>query len=420
MKKQGGRFLILTGFLLWTAAALAYDGRVIDAATALPIEAAAVTLGDQVVRTNKEGAFRLDGTGETLKLKAAGYARREMATAELGSPAADIALSPFTVKGLYMTVYGIASAKLRNAALDTIERNHLNALVIDVKGDRGFIPFQVDLPLAKQIGAQDTILVKDMKSLLAGLKEKNIYLIARIVVFKDDLLARARPDLAVRKKGGNIYTDRENLRWVDPFSQEVWDYNIAIAKTVAELGFDEVQFDYTRFPDTRGGAFSKPCTEESRTHCITGFLETAYQALTPYNVMVAADIFGYVPWNTDDTDIGQKIVPLTNSVDVVSPMLYPSGYQFGIPKYPNPIKNIYHIVYLSLKQAQARTGASPLRFRPWLQAFRDYAFHGGNFKEDRMRIQIKAVEDFGASGWMFWNPRNVYPTGIFSNAGKGE
>lgn len=417
MNKQGGRFLILIGAMFWAAAAPAYEGKVMDAATGSPIEAAVVTLGDQAVRTDKQGAFRLEGSGEKLKLRAAGYTRREIATAELGSPGAAIALTPFTVKGLYLTVYGIANAKLRGDALNTIERNHLNALVIDVKGDRGFIPFRVDLPLAEQIGAQNTILVKDMKSLLASLKEKNLYLIARIVVLKDDLLARARPDLAV-KKGGGVYTDRENLRWVDPFSREVWDYNIAIAKIVAELGFDEVQFDYVRFPDTRGGAFSKSATEESRTQAITGFLEAAYRALTPYNIMVAADIFGYVSWNTDDTDIGQKIAPITKVVDVVSPMLYPSGYHLGIPGYSNPIEHPYQIVYLSLKRAQERTGASPLHFRPWLQAFRDYAFHGGDFKEERMRIQIEASDDFGASGWMFWNPRNIYPDGIFSNIGQ--
>lgn len=421
MKTRSERFLVLTGMMLWAATALAYEGKVTDAATGSPIEAAVVTLGDQAVRTDVQGIFRLEGSGEKLKVRAAGYARREIATAELDHPDADVALTAFDVKGLYLTVYGIASATLRNAALETIERNNLNALVIDVKGDRGFIPFKADLPLAEQIGAQDHILVQDMKSLVASLKEKHLYLIARIVVFKDDLLARAKPALAVRRKDGSVYLDRESLRWVDPFSRDVWDYNIAIAKMVAELGFDEVQFDYVRFPDTRAtGAFSKPATRNSRTEAITGFLETAYQALTPYNVIVAADVFGYVLWNADDTGIGQQIVPITNAVDVVSPMLYPSGYHLGIPHYRNPVANPYQIVYLSLKRAQERTGASPRRFRPWLQAFRDYAFHGGDFKEERMRIQINAAEDFGTSGWMFWNPRNIYPYGIFSDTDKGR
>ncbi len=400
-------------------AAPAYDGKVIDAQTKEPIAGALVTLGDRVVHTDQNGAFHLEGTGEALKLRAPGYARRRLAMAELGNPASEIALTPFKVKALYLTVYGIASKKLREAALETMKANHMNALVIDIKGDRGFIPFKVNIPLAKEVGAQKTILIKDMPALMASLKEQGLYLIARIVVFKDDPLATAKPQWAV-KRGGGVFRDREKLRWVDPFRREVWDYNIAIAKVAAELGFDEVQFDYVRFPDNRGTGFSKPANEDSRTDAITGFLEAAHQALTPYNVMVAADIFGYVCWNTNDTDIGQKIDRAVKAVDVVSPMLYPSGYRLGIPNYRNPVQHPYEIVYLSLKRAQARTGASPRRFRPWLQAFRDYAFHGGDFKEERMRIQIKAADKFGASGWMFWNPRNIYPTGNFTNDGGEE
>ena len=392
-----------------------YVGKVVDAHSEAPIDGAFVTLDGQMVRTDKEGAFSIAGTGQMLRLRAAGYKRQDFAISSLGNPHAEVRLKPFKVKGLYLTVYGIASQKLREGALESMANNKLNALVIDVKGDRGFIPFKVDLPLAQEIGAQKTILVKDIKALLGSLKQKDLYLIARIVVFKDDMLAGAKPELAVRKKGGGVYKDREKLRWVDPFRREVWDYNIAIAKIAAELGFDEVQFDYVRFPDNRGVAFSQPANEDSRTKAITGFFTAAHQALSPYNVFLAADIFGYVPWNTNDTDIGQKIVPIAKAVDVISPMLYPSGYHLGIPKYRNPVKHPYEIVYLTLKKAQERTKSSPLQFRPWLQAFRDYAFKGGDFKEDKMRTQIKAAEDFGASGWMFWNPRNIYPKGKFTN-----
>ena len=400
-------------------AAPAYDGKVIDAQTKAPIEGALVTLGDRMVSTDQNGAFHLEGTGEALKLRAPGYARRSLTMAELGNPASEIALTPFTVKALYLTVYGIASKKLREAALEAMKLNKMNALVIDIKGDRGFIPFKVNIPLAEEVGAQKTILIKDMPALMASLKEQGLYLIARIVVFKDDPLAAAKPQWAV-KRGGGVFRDRERLRWVDPFRTEIWDYNIAIAKVAAELGFDEVQFDYVRFPDKKGVVFSQPSNQDTRTEAVTGFLEAAHRALTPYNVMVAADIFGYVCWNTNDTDIGQRIDRAVKAVDIVSPMLYPSGYQFGIPNYRNPVQHPYEIVYLSLKRAQARTGASPLRFRPWLQAFRDYAFRGGDFKEDRMRIQIEAADKFGASGWMFWNPRNIYPTGKFTNDGGGE
>lgn len=413
MKRLGIGALMLTGMLSWAASAAALEGKVLDARTRAPIEAAVVTLGDQAVRTDKEGAFRLEGNSDTLKVRAPGYARRDLAVSELGNPRAEIGLDPFPVKALYLTPYG-AVTRLKDAALEAVKLNNLNALVIDVKGDRGFIPFKVDLPLAEEIGAQKTLLIKDIQGLVRSLKEQNLYLIARIVVFKDDPLAAGRPQWAVKTKGGGVFRDREKLRWVDPFRQEVWDYNIAIAKIAAEAGFDEIQFDYVRFPDNRGVAFSQPSNEESRSRTVTAFLETAYRALRPYNVFVASDVFGYVPWNANDTDIGQKIVPITNAVDIVSLMVYPSGYHLGIPQYRNPVKNPYEIVYLTLRKAQERTQASPLRFRPWLQAFRDYAFGGGDFNEERMRLQIKAAEDFGASGWMFWNPRNVYPKGKFA------
>ena len=406
--------LILVGILAGAGAALAYEGKVVDAQTREPIAGALVTLGDRVVRANPEGHFRLDVTGEKLKLRAPGYARREIATAELSNPHTEITLTPLKVMALYLTVYGAASKKIREAALETIKTNRMNALVIDVKGDRGFIPFKVDIPLADEIGAQKSILIKDMPALVAGLKEKGLYLIARIVVFKDDPLAAAKPQWAV-KRGGAVFRDREKLRWVDPFRREVWDYNIAIAKAAAELGFDEVQFDYVRCPDKLGVVFSQPNNMANRTKAVAGFLKAAHEALTPYNVMVAADIFGYVFWNLDDTGIGQTVGDAVNSVDVVCPMLYPSGYHLGIPKYRNPVQHPYEIVYLSLKRAQERTGVPPRCFRPWLQAFRDYAFRGGDFKEERMRLQIKAADDFGASGFMFWNPRNLYPQGKFND-----
>jgi hypothetical protein len=420
MQKWHFGLLILVGaLLLANAAPAAYEGKVVDAQSKAPVEGALVTLANEVAHTAPDGTFRLEGTGETLKLRAPGYARRDFATSDLSAPAREIPLTPLDVKGLYLTVYGIASKKLREAALETIAANRMNALVIDVKGDRGFIPFKVNIPLADEIGAQKVILVKDMPALMASLKEKGLYLIARIVVFKDDPLAAAKPQLAV-KRGGGVFRDREKLRWVDPFRREVWDYNIAIAKAAAELGFDEIQFDYVRCPDAKGVGFSQPSNQETRTQAVTGFLKAAHEALAPYNVMVAADIFGYVLWNLDDTGIGQKIHAAVNAVDVVCPMLYPSGYHLGIPNYRNPVQHSYEIVYLSLKRAQERTAASPRRFRPWLQAFRDYAFRGGDFKEERMRTQIKASEDFGASGWMFWNPRNIYPTGQFNDVRRAN
>jgi hypothetical protein len=399
--------------LISAAAVSAYEGRVYDSETLAPIADAVVTHGSLVTRTDFYGRFHLEnvpaGAYPVLRLRAPGYWRRDFAHDQHGGTDAVILLEPLTVKALYLSVYGIGSRRLREAALDTLRKNGMNALVIDVKGDRGFIPFRIDLPAAAAVGAQKIITVRDMPTLLDELRREGIYLIARIVVFKDDLLAAARPDWAVKTASGAPYRDFEKLQWVDPFVKEAWQYNIAIARIAAEMGFEEIQFDYVRFPDKPGLRYAEPVNEASRTAAITGFLQAASQALIPYNVQVAADIFGYVLWNANDTDIGQKLVPILDSVDIVSPMLYPSGFQFGIPGYPNPVSHPYEIVYLSLKRAQERSRISPLRFRPWLQAFRDYAFGAGEFGDERVRTQIRAAETFGSSGWLLWNPRNIYP-----------
>jgi hypothetical protein len=188
----------------------------------------------------------------------------------------------------------------------------------------------------------------------------------------------------------------------------VWDYNIQIAIEAAQYGFDEIQFDYVRFPDALDLQLSMPNTEENRVKAISEFLMEAKKRLRPYNVFLSADIFGYVCWNPNDTFIGQKLEELIDLLDYFSPMLYPSGFQYGIPGYRTPVANPYEIVYLSLKRAQKRSNLPSIRFRPWLQAFRDYAFDKRCFQGEEIRSQIKAAEEFGSHGWMLWNPCNIY------------
>jgi hypothetical protein len=396
-------------FAVLSCPAMALTGTVLDASTHAGLAGAVVTLGAKATISSADGSFSIEGEGTTLRARAPGFARRDMALDDVAKADGKIELSPFRPKALYLTVHGIGSSKLREGALDLLAGGDLNALVIDVKGDKGEIPFKISVPLADAVGAQKLITVKDMPALMARLKGLGIYTIARIVVFKDDPLATARPELAVRVKGGGLFRDREDLHWVDPFNRDVWAYNIAIAKEAAAAGFDEVQFDYVRFPDKRGVVFSMPADEDTRSKAIAGFLGEASKALLPFNVFVSADIFGYVCWNTNDTDVGQKIDLIAGSVDIVSPMLYPSGFQFGIPGYRNPVQHSYEIVYQSLARCRERIGVSPLRFRPWLQAFRDYAFGGGNFGAREVGLQVKAAQDFGASGFNVWNPHNIYP-----------
>jgi hypothetical protein len=401
----------LAALLLGLApSAQALSGRVLNEATLEPVPQAVVTAGGQVVTADAEGRFTLPGPHDgcapvTLGARAPGFNRVE----RLFGPAdSDVLLAPFDAKALYLSFYGVGSKVLRGNALALIERTPLNALVVDVKGDLGKIPYPSEVALANDIGARTTTTVKDMRGLVQDLKGKGVYLIARIVVFKDDVLAKARPELAVRTGDGALFKDREKLHWVDPTRRAVWDYNLAIAEEAARLGFDEIQFDYVRFPDRRGVVFSQPNTEANRVAAIGGFLAAARERLAPYNVFLSADLFGYVAWNQNDTDIGQTLASVAPSVDYLSLMLYPSGFQFGIPGYRNPVQAPYETVHLTLKRASQRTGLSATRFRPWLQAFRDYAFDRRHFNEEEIRAQIRASEKFGSTGWMLWNPRNAY------------
>ena len=395
--------------LLVSGSAAAYSGIVVDALTCKPIPGAFVTLGNTVVRTSQGGRFQIGGEGAVLGLRAYGYRRREVPVIDLKEDET-LSLAPFKPKALYLSSYGAANTRLRESALDIIGKTDLNAVVIDVKSDRGGIAYKTDVPLATEIGAQKMITIKHIKRLMDDLHKEGIYTIARIVVFKDNVLALARPDLAVRTAGGAIWRDREGLAWTDPFSRQVWDYNIDIAIEAARDGFDEIQFDYVRFPDAKGLVFSRPTTRESRVSAISGFLAEARRRLIPYNVFLSADIFGYVIWNRNDTGIGQNLDEMAQQVDYISPMLYPSGFQYGIPGYPNPVLHPHQIVYLSLRKAEERTGLPAVRFRPWLQAFRDYAFGGKPFEGEEIAAQIDAAQTFGSDGWMLWNPRNVYTT----------
>ncbi len=394
-------------------------GIVLDAASNKPIAGATVVLNEkEVLQTPEGGTFMLPpGTGK-VTVRAHGYMRAEQviaappagsnSTAKQDGSKLKLMLQPISPKALYLTSYGIESRVLRESALRLIDTTELNTLVIDMKGDRGFVPYKSGVPLAASIGAQKLILLKDIKGTVKALKDRGIYTVARIVVFKDDLLGKARPDLAIKTTSGAVWQDREKLIWVEPSSRAVWDYNIALAIEAARNGFDEIQFDYVRFPDRKGLKFAVQNTEEERSRAISGFLHEARQRLAPFNVFVAADIFGYVAWNLCDTQIGQKIDQVGSSVDYISLMLYPSGFQYGIPGYRNPVANSNRIVYLSLQRARERTNLPSVRFRPWLQAFRDYAFDKRQFTAAEIREQIKASEDFGSNGWMLWNPRNVY------------
>ena len=401
----------------WICSAQAFDGRVVSAINGQAIaQAMVVADGEHWCRTDEDGYFTFgpDLTPTAVTVRAVGYARGRFNVTALASPPVSPAvpvvlrLSTIRPRALYLSFHGIGSELLRGDALALITQTSLNALVIDVKGDRGWVPYRSAAVAATGLGPQTPITVADMPALMKDLRGRGIYLIARIVVFKDDPLANRHPQWAVRDAHGAVWKDREDLAWIDPFQTAAWEHSLALAEEAAQLGFDEVQFDYLRFPDAVGLSFSRNNTEAGRVAAINGFLMAAQRRLQRYNVFMAADIFGYVAWNLDDTQIGQQLEALAEQVDYLSPMLYPSGFSFGIPEHRDPMSAPYELVEHSLRRAMQRTGLPGLRFRPWLQAFRDYAFDHRKFGAHEIGRQIDAADALGTDGWMLWNPRNRY------------
>lgn len=378
-----------------------------DSVTGKPISGAMVTFGSKVTRTGANGSFKIDGNSAALEARAYGYTRAQVGADGHGANSIQLKLAPFTPHAIYLSFWGVGTSSVRDPALRLATTTAVNAVVIDVKGDLGKICYRTAVPLAGQIGAQKIITVPDMPRLLQDLHSRGFYTIARIVTFKDNMLCNAQPKLALHQNG-KIFKDHEGLIWCDPFFPEVQRYNIDLAVDAAKAGFDEIQFDYVRFPDAKGIEFSQPATDESRSKTITAFLSEAREKLIPYNVFLAADVFGYVCWNKSDTGIGQRINDLMGPLDYISPMLYPSGFMYGIPNYRNPVEHPYEIVRFSLDRARERTGLDPIRFRPWLQAFADYAFDKRQFTGKEIQAQITAAQSFGADGWLLWNPRNLY------------
>jgi hypothetical protein len=386
-------------------------GRVLDAESGAPLRGASVWAGKEEIRTDEDGRFTTLplGPGAAVLVKSPGYELRRLVA---DKDEMTVALPSRSVRAAYLTYFGVADKTIRERVLELVARTELNAVVIDVKGDRGLIPYRTQVPLALEAGAQGPVIIKDFEGFIASLKARGIYTVARIVTFKDTVLAQAKPEWAIiDTRTGKPWIDNEKLAWVDPFREEVRDYNIAIAKEAIAKGFDEVQFDYVRFPTDgklSAAQYSKANSRETRLPAIAGFLERARREIGAAGGFVSADVFGYTAFNENDTDIGQRIEELAPHLDFISPMVYPSGYHMGIPGFRNPVANPYQVVHESVRLIRNRATGTVVRVRPWLQDFRDYAFDRRIFGVGEVRAQIKGAEEAGSVGWMLWNPRNDY------------
>ncbi|MDO4295509.1 MAG: putative glycoside hydrolase [bacterium] len=245
------------------------------------------------------------------------------------------------VKGIYLTAGTAGTEETMTAMIENIKQTEINAVVIDVKDDRGRITFEMDTPLVQEIGACQ-VSISDIEDLMRRLKEANIYTIARVVAFRDPYLAEQKPEWSLHDADGSMHRDASGLAWVNPYKEEVWDYLVEVGKAAGEAGFDEVQFDYIRFAtdsSMRTVVFDEADTRgRSKTDVITEFVAYAYEQLADSGVFVSADVFGTIIGSAVDANsVGQIYEDMAEHLDYICPMIYPSHYgegNFGLD-YPD-------------------------------------------------------------------------------------
>ncbi|MDR3113682.1 MAG: putative glycoside hydrolase [Endomicrobium sp.] len=315
-------------------------------------------------------------------------------------------------RGIHLTAFISAVNKHRSAAIELFDDTELNTAVIDIKELEGQV-YMDGVKTADANGASFARALPNLDKYIKQLKEKEIYTIARIVVFRDNLMPRKKTKWAVKKSDGSLWTDRKGITWLDPYNQEAWDYAIEIAQRAADLGFDEIQFDYIRFPSDGNIAscryLKKEHTKETAAKALVGFLEKASEKLKEKNVKISIDVFGLTTTADDDMGIGQKIVEMAQYVDYVSPMVYPSHYNKGAYGIDDPNKNPYKTVYKGMEGAIKKLPAE--KMRPWLQDFT----MGFKYDKEQVRAQIQACYDNGIGDWLLWNPRCVYTRGALKD-----
>lgn len=319
------------------------------------------------------------------------------------------------IKGIYVTG-PMAGSKGFDNLLTLVDTTELNAMVIDVKNDDGKVTWNLAEGTAKEIGACAGY-VSDMEGFMALLKEHHIYTIARIACFKDPILAREKSELGLKKPDGTAVTDGNGLAWVNPCRQEVWDYLVELGREAAKIGFDEVQFDYVRFPigkDAREADYGMEMTSRQKRLTIRNFLSYATTSLHEEGIQVSADVFGTIIGNEEDADqVGQEYDVLGRVVDAVCPMVYPSHYASGVfgLEVPdaNPYETIAGAMAGSVEELELVPEENRATVRPWLQAFtatwvKGHIPYGG----EQIRAQIQAVYDAGYEEWILWNASNKY------------
>lgn len=331
---------------------------------------------------------------------------------------------PDAVRGIYVTGHSAGGEKFKQLT-NLIDKTDLNAMVIDIKDDHGYLTYkpEADSPF-KDIGKP---YIKDPQQMLRTLEEKKIYPIARVVVFKDTALANKKPEWSF-KDGNTVWKNGRGESFVNPFVKDVWDYNVQIAIEAAKMGFKEIQFDYVRFPEgfeNRDASLKYSLGDyqdiemdnvQKRVKAVTEFVAYARNELKPYDVKVSVDIFGYTATLPEAPGIGQNFSKISENVDVISSMIYPSHWTsyFGIAK---PDTEPYRLIveYAKLENKKLGELKTPPISRPWIQDFTASWLGRGNYLvygKREVEDQIKALNDQGIKEYLLWNASNRYTPNV--------
>lgn len=379
---------------------------------------------DAINDVDTGGGGTVSGNSQDGGLAEADDAERE---ASENTEAQDMRREPVKVKGIYVSGPTAGIAKMDDL-IDLVERTELNAMVIDIKNDEGKVTYKMQSEQVLEIGA-GVRYIADIDELVAKCKEKDIYLIARIVAFRDPYLAEQKPEWAVHTKNGEIFRDKSGLAWVNPYCREVWDYLVEIASQAAQVGFDEVQFDYIRFStDILEGEidYGPEAENVNKIDIITEFTEYLYEQLAPKGVYVAADVFGTVIDNeTDQAIVGQDYMQMAQHLDYICPMVYPSHYHNGsygitVPD-AEPYQTIYAAASSSAEVLDTVPEANRAHVRLWLQSFTAGWVSGHiSYGPKQIREQIKGAYDAGYDEWILWNASVNYQPDAFLTVEEAE
>ena len=339
---------------------------------------------------------------------------------------------PFYTRGFYLSSWTTATSNQLAKVVALAQQNQINSLVIDLKDSLGKIAYDSQVPLVKELQTSEDRM-KNLSSILGDLHQKGFYLIARIPVFEDKELANKKPEWAIKdRRTGEIWQDNKGLSWVDPSSVGVWDYNLDLAQEAFALGFDEINFDYVRFPSD--GSISNlvyPIWDQKvdKSETIRQFFAYQKERLAKYGPR-SVDLFGMSLWfagENNDMNIGQRLINALPYFDYICPMVYPSHYPANFDGFANPANYPYEVIFNNFKktqlffdqqrqaqeqaQQQAQASGQKLappaanaRIRPWLQAFN----LGATYDLNMIKQEIKATQDGGGFGWLLWNAANNY------------